>query len=330
MKIRTAHMIQTNKITDKIRVIDSHTAGEPTRIVIEGGPKLRGGTLSEMRDDFAANFDKYRSAIVQEPRGSDVLVGGLLVKSPNPECVTGIIFFNNAGVLGMCGHGTIGLAATLSYLGEIGPGVYKIDTPVGIVTVQLHQNGDVSVENVVSYSYRSEVKVEIPGHGTLFGDIAWGGNWFFLISNHGKTLHIDNAEDLTQFTWQIRLELERQGITGKDGALIDHVELFAPCDPDVANSKNFVMCPGKAYDRSPCGTGTSAKLACLAAHGELLPGQIFRQASILNTVFQGSYQNCNGGIVPTITGQAFVTADSTLILNSADPLCFGITKSIGL
>ncbi len=308
----------------KIRVIDSHTGGEPTRIIIEGGPVLTGDTIAEKRLDFTANFDHYRSAVVQEPRGSDVLVGGILVKSANPECVSGIIFFNNAGMLYMCGHGTIGLVSTLAYLGELGPGDHKFDTPVGVVSAHLFEDGRVAVQNVPSYRYRKDVPVDVPGIGPVKGDIAWGGNWFFLISEHGQSLVIENVEALTNYTWKIRLALEAAGISGVDGGLIDHIELFSPSPNSDADSRNFVLCPGKAYDRSPCGTGTSAKLACLASDGKLLPGEVWRQESIIGSIFEGSFQESAEGVIPTIIGTASITSDSTLILDSADPFCWGI------
>jgi 4-hydroxyproline epimerase len=310
----------------RIHVIDSHTGGEPTRVVIGGGPDLGGGSLAERRDRFRTRFDTYRSALVNEPRGSDVMVGAILCPPSDPSCAAGIIFFNNVGYLGMCGHGTIGIVATLAYLGRIQPGEHRIETPVGIVHARLQATGQVTVINVPSYRHANHVRVEIPGHGTLFGDVAWGGNWFFLVSEHGQKLEQENIEALVDFTGRIRLALTEQGITGRDGQEIDHVELFSSSKRPSVDSKNFVLCPGKAYDRSPCGTGTSAKLACLYADGKIKPGDIWRQESIIGSVFEGSIQVNNGQVIPSITGSASITGEATLILDSADPYCWGIQK----
>jgi 4-hydroxyproline epimerase len=306
----------------RVRVIDSHTGGEPTRVVIEGGPPLR-GTMAEQLRQFRESHDAFRSAVVNEPRGSDVLVGALLTQPAEPGCTGGVIFFNNVGFLGMCGHGSIGLIATLAWLGRIQPGDHNLATPVGVVHTRLHADGRVSVRNVPSYRLRESVAVQVDGHGKIVGDIAWGGNWFFLVREHGQNLDLANVETLTDYTWRVRKALERAGITGDDGHVIDHVELFAPAREAGNDSRNFVMCPGKAYDRSPCGTGLSAKLACLHADDELAPGETWRQESITGSVFEGSYQLQDGKVIPTITGEAWVNADSTLILDPRDPNCWG-------
>jgi 4-hydroxyproline epimerase len=305
-----------------IRVIDSHTAGEPTRVIIDGGPDLGGGSMAERRERFRRDFDHYRSAVVNEPRGSDPVVGALLCDAVDPNATAGVIFFNNVGYLGMCGHGTIGLIVTLAHLGRIGPGVHRIETPVGVVSAELHPEGDVSVANVASYRYRTDVSVDVPGYGTLTGDIAWGGNWFFLVKEHAEELDLRNVDRLTEVTWAIRQALERNGITGEHGGEIDHVELYG--SSKIADSRNFVLCPGRAYDRSPCGTGTSAKLACLVADGRLAPGEVWRQESIVGTLFEGSVRIIDGTIFPTIRGKAFVNAEATLILDDRDPFCWGI------
>ncbi|KAF1021085.1 MAG: 4-hydroxyproline 2-epimerase [Paracidovorax wautersii] len=255
----------------KIHVIDTHTGGEPTRLVIGGFPNLGSGSMAERRARLAEHFDDWRAATALEPRGSDVMVGALLCKPVDPAHAAGVIFFNNSGYLGMCGHGTIGLVASLAYLGRIGPGDHVIETPVGDVRATLHPDGSVSVHNVPAYRLHHAVTVDVPGLGPVTGDVAWGGNWFFLISDHGQRVHGDHLDALTHYAWTVRQALAAQGITGAQGAEIDHIELFAD-DPE-ADSRNFVPCPGRAYDRSPCGTGTSAKLACLAADGKLAPGQ---------------------------------------------------------
>jgi 4-hydroxyproline epimerase len=307
----------------KIRVIDSHTGGEPTRVVTEGGPDLGGGTVADRRNVFRERFDAFRSAIVNEPRGSDVWVGGLLVEPSDPSCDAGVIFFNNVGYLGMCGHGTIGVMATLAYQGRIGPGERRIETPVGAVAATLHDSGDVSIRNVPSYRHRKAVAVSVEGFGAVTGDVAWGGNWFFLAEDHGQALDLANVEALTDFTRRIRRGLERDGVTGADGAEIDHIELFGPSEKPGVQSRNFVLCPGNAYDRSPCGTGTSAKLACLYADSKLKAGETWRQESIVGSVFEGTVSEEGGAVIPTIRGRAHVNAEATLILDSDDPFGWG-------
>ena len=308
----------------KIRVIDSHTGGEPTRLVISGGPDLGSGPLSARLGRFRAQHDDFRSAVVNEPRGSDVMVGALLCEPVDPACAAGVIFFNNVGYLGMCGHGTIGLVATLSYLDRIKPGEHRIETPVGTVSAILHDGGEVTVNNVPSYRSAAKVAVDVPGFGPVCGDVAWGGNWFFLAEAQGHELTLNHVEPLTNFTWAIRQALRTQRITGANGEEIDHIELFGPAQNPGVNSRNFVLCPGKAYDRSPCGTGTSAKLACLYADGKLLEGQVWKQESIVGSVFEGTVAVRGGKLYPSIKGSAFVNADSELILDPHDPLCMGI------
>ncbi len=310
----------------KIHIIDSHTGGEPTRLIVDGGPDLGNGTLAERVKIFRDKFDHYRSAVVCEPRGSDVLVGALLCKPHDPSCSAGVIFLNNVGYLGMCGHGTIGLISTLAYQGVLTVGKHKIDTPVGAVEVELHEDQSVSVHNVPAYRSQHAVKIDVEGHGTVTGDVAYGGNWFFLVADHGQDMRLANVEALTSFSWRVREALNAAGITGDDGAEIDHIELFAAPSSHENDSQNFVLCPGKAYDRSPCGTGTSAKLACLAADKKLNEGETWRQESIIGSVFEGSFKQSSelGKIHPTIRGTAFVNAEAQLILNENDPFVWGI------
>ena len=306
----------------RLHVIDSHTGGEPTRLVMDGFPALAGNSIAAQLDNLRTHHDTWRRACLLEPRGNDVLVGALYCAPVTPGATCGVIFFNNAGYLGMCGHGTIGLVASLHYLGRIEPGVHTVDTPVGPVAATLHADGAVTLRNVPAYRFRQRVAVEVPGHGVVHGDIACGGNWFFLVSEHGQALQMDNVDALTDYTWAMLKALERQGIYGEDGALIDHIELFA--DDAHADSRNFVMCPGKAYDRSPCGTGTSAKLACLAADDKLAPGETWVQASITGSQFEGRYEWDGERVRPYITGRAYMTADSTLLIDAQDPFAWGI------
>lgn len=304
----------------EILVIDSHTEGEPTRVVVEGGPELDGQTLAEKRDHFRDFHDRFRSAIITEPRGSDVFVGALYIEPVDETTIGGVIFFNNVGYLGMCGHGTIGLVRTLAHLDRIEPGEHLLDTPVGKVSVALHADGRVSVTNVSSYRAYKNVSINVPGIGTLSGDVAWGGNWFFLCEDHGQPLEQENLDNLIEFAWQVRRAVNEQGYP-----LVDHIELFGPAVSESADSRNFVLCPGKAYDRSPCGTGTSAKLACLAADDNLAEGRTWVQESIIGSRFEGRYTRQADKIVPVISGRAYITAVSTLVLDDEDPYCWGIT-----
>jgi 4-hydroxyproline epimerase len=314
------------KSMKRIRIIDSHTGGEPTRTVIFGYPDLGNGSMAERLERLKTEHDDYRSAVVNEPRGSDAVVGALLCEPVDPSCAAGVIFFNNVGYLGMCGHGTIGLVATLEYMGRITSGTHRIETPVGVVAAQLHEDGKVTIQNVPSYRHRAGVAVDVQGYGMVYGDIAWGGNWFFLVNQHNFDLSLANLDELTAFTWQIRQALGEQGITGAAGQEIDHIELFAPSELAEVNSKNFVLCPGKAYDRSPCGTGTSAKLACLYADGKLAAGEVWQQESIVGSLFAGSVAIADEKVYPSITGSAFITAEADLILDERDPFCMGIRR----
>jgi 4-hydroxyproline epimerase len=306
-----------------ISIIDSHTGGEPTRLIIDGGPDLGAGPLADRLARFRDQFDHVRSAVVCEPRGSDVLVGALLCAPHAPDCVAGVIFFNNVAYLGMCGHGMIGVVASLAFLKRIAPGKHRIDTPAGVVAAELHADGTVTIGNVASYRSRHAVTVQVENVGPVTGDVAYGGNWFFLVADHALVIEAGNVDALSTFAIAVRRALEAEGITGDGGALIDHVELFAPSRTGN-DSQNFVLCPGKAYDRSPCGTGTSAKLACLAADGKLEEGALWRQESVIGSVFEASYRRENGKIRPSIRGRAWVNAQSQLIFDDSDPFVWGI------
>jgi 4-hydroxyproline epimerase len=308
-----------------VQVVDSHTEGEPTRVVIAGGPALGNGPLVERLERFRAEFDGFRSGVVCEPRGSEVVVGALLLEPVEPESAAAVIFFNDVGYLGMCGHGTIGVVTTLAHLGRIGPGEHRIETTVGTVSARLNEDGSVTVANVASYRYKAGVAVDVPGVGRFVGDVAWGGNWFFLVGEHPLELVAANRTELIAASSAIRTALHANGITGADGRLIDHVEFFsAPRDAENS-SRNFVLCPGASFDRSPCGTGTSAKLACLFADGKLLPGQVWRQESILGTVFEGTVEALGDGRVsPRIRGRAWITSEATLLFDATDPFVAGI------
>ena len=321
-----------------LKIIDSHTGGEPTRMVYEGFPELSGQSIQEKLQDFKQNFDHLRQSIILEPRGNDVLVGAILCPPSDPRATAGVIFFNNHGYLGMCGHGTIGVIASLAYQQKITAGDHYLETSVGLVKATLHDDGSCSVQNIPSYRYQKQVEVQVPNIGPIYGDIAWGGNWFFLVNDHKQAIEANNVEALTQFSIQIKKALHKSGIMGANNGEIDHIELFGKSDLTGTNSKNFVLCPGSAYDRSPCGTGTSAKLACLAADNVLAPGETWYQQSIIGSVFSASYQPIDvlshhsslhnhpiNTIIPTIRGYAYVCAETSLIVQDSDPFKWGIS-----
>jgi 4-hydroxyproline epimerase len=316
--------VMTHSNIGKVHVIDSHTGGEPTRVVVSGGPKLVPSSLSARVSQLRDEFDQFRSAVVNEPRGHEAVVGALLCEPQDPTCSAGVIFFNNVGYLGMCGHGTIGLAATLAYLGRWNPGLHRIETPVGVVEAELHDTNQVTVNNVPSYRLWKGVKVPVSGFGEVCGDVAWGGNWFFLTNDCPVGLEFQNIEALTNYAWDIRQTLQRNGITGADGQEIDHIEVSGRARSAGCHSRNFVLCPGKSYDRSPCGTGTSAKLACLHADGRLAEGEIWRQESIVGSVFEGSVIVKDHLVHPRIKGSAWITAEAHLVFDRRDPFCWGI------
>jgi 4-hydroxyproline epimerase len=312
------------------RIIDSHTGGEPTRLVLAGGPDLGTGPMAERRERFRRDHDRWRRALANEPRGNDVIVGGIVTPPEHAGSVCGIVFFNNVGYIGMCGHGTIGLVATLAWLGRIGPGRHAIDTPVGTVSAELHADGGVTVANVPAYRHRAQMALEVPGHGRVHGDVAWGGNWFFLCHDHGLPLDAAHLPELLALSEAVRRALNAAGITGAAGAEIDHIELLGPAQAAAHQGRSFVLCPGGAYDRSPCGTGTSAKLACLAADGALKPGEVWHQESVIGSVFAAHYERDDGGddqplrVRPFIHGRAHVTLDAQVVFDPQDPFAWGL------
>ena len=308
-----------------MRVIDSHTAGEPTRAIVEGGPELGVGRLAERAARFESGHAWIRRALLTEPRGFDAMVGALLCPPDDPSCATGIVFFDTAGNLGMCGHGTIGVAATLAFLGRIASGTHRFETPVGVVAVEAKSANEIAVENVESYRREAGASVEVEGLGRVTGDVAWGGNWFFQCPQAPLPLEMENVPALTDAAARVQTALARAGIAGADGARVDHIQFFGPPSSAAADSRNFTLCPGGAYDRSPCGTGTSARLACLAADGALAPGETWVQESIIGSTYRAHYRRgAGGGIVPTVEGRAFVVGETVLHFAPDDPYRTGI------
>jgi 4-hydroxyproline epimerase len=328
-------MLRSRMQASRIRFIDSHTEGEPTRVIVAGAPALAGRTVAEQAADLAARHDWFRSAVINEPRGNDVLVGALLVPPADPTAAAGVIFFNNVGLLGMCGHGTIGVVRTLAHLGRCAPGAVRLETPVGTVEATLlaadpGQAPAVQVANVRSWVHRRDVALRLADGRTVHGDIAWGGNGFFLCEDHGERVELGNLAELTRTSWEIRAALEDAGLSSIDGHPVDHVELLADARDPANHGRSFVLCPGGAYDRSPCGTGTSAKLACLAARGGLAPGATWRQESVIGSVFEAWYAAApEGGVRPTVRGRAWIVAEGELVVEPSDPYRHGIPSAAG-
>jgi proline racemase len=308
-----------------IRVIDSHTEGEPTRVVVDGWPELKAGTMEARREELRRDYDHLRRAVICEPRGHSAIVGALLTPPVTPGAAAGIVFFNNGTYLGMCGHGLIGVVRTLQYLGRLSPGVATFDTPVGTVRAELADDGCVTIENVVSRCHKLDVSVDVPGLGKVTGDVAYGGNWFFITEQDLGEISLENAPSLIGVTQRIQDALDAHGISKAGGADIDHIELSGPAQRLDADARNFVLCSGGDYDRSPCGTGTSAKMAVLHARGKLKIGDDWRQESVTGSLFTGWLtQNKAGELIPHIRGTAFVTGESTLYFDPADPFRLGI------
>jgi 4-hydroxyproline epimerase len=311
-------------------IVDSHTEGEPTRVILEGGPDLGSGSLSERAARLATEYKDFYRSVVLEPYGQEAMVGALLTEPTNPECVAGVIYFDAAAVIGMCGHGTIGVAATLAHIGKIGIGTHKIETPVGIVEVTLSDKNTITVRNIDSYRFKKAITLEVEGIGKVTGDIAYGGNWFFMVDDSPTPVLPSNIRGLTEAGIAIREAIYAQGIKGGNDGIIDHIVLYGPALTEKGHTRNFVLCPDDAYDRSPCGTGCSARLSCLAADNRLAPGEEIYQESTIGSGYTLSYELSTsptapkGSIVPSITGQAFITREATLINNPNDPLKKGI------
>ncbi len=311
-----------------LEVIDSHTGGEPTRVIVSGWPQPVGVTMENRLQYMVKNQDHLRKASICEPRGHDAMVGALLTPPINSGSITGVIFFNDVGYLGMCGHALIGTVSTLKFMGKIGSGKMRIDTPAGTVSAELGEDGMVTLENVYSYLYKENVKIEVPGLGEVNGDIGYGGNWFFMTDSVPLEPKMENLEALMSTAKLIRKTLEERGIAGPEGEKIDHVEYYGkPVNPR-AHSRNFVLCPGNAYDRAPCGTGTSAKLAALHHKGKLKVGELWIQESITGSIYECYLMEKEGQLIPVIRSPAFVVSQTTLFFNPTDPFCWGIPNAV--
>lgn len=301
-----------------IEIVDSHTEGEPTRVVLDGWPACAGDTMEAKRESMSKEHDHLRRAVVCEPRGHNAVVGAVLTPPVSEQAVAGVIFFNNSGYLGMCGHGLIGVVKTLEHLGRLQGEVALLDTPVGTVGAAVNKDGSVTIRNVPAVCHSLDAEIEVLGLGKVVGDVAWGGNWFFLTSLPELRLELGNLGKLLEVTQRIRAALDKASLLGEEGE-IDHVELFGPSPRSDTDSRNFVLCPGGEYDRSPCGTGTSAKMAVLFARGELALGEEWRQESITGGRFLAWLEAAGDDLVPHIRGRAWITGHGQLRFDDEDP-----------
>ena len=311
------------RATNYFAAVDSHTEGMPTRVITGGLGPIPGSSMQERRLYFEKHLDDLRLLLMREPRGHSAMSGAFLQPPTRPDADWGVLFVEVSGLLPMCGHGTIGLVTSLAHVGRLSVGQHAVETPVGTVQTELHSDGTVSVDNVECRCHAMDVELLLPGYGSVVGDVAWGGNWFFLIEGGPCELSRGNIPKLMDFTERVKNALTKAGVTGAGGEAIDHVEVSGPPVGPAADSRNFVLCPGGMYDRSPCGTGTSAKLASLYARGRLKPGQVWRQEGILGGVFEGVLVPRGDRFIPRITGRAYVTGEAELVLDDRDPFCYG-------
>lgn len=317
-------------LPDRLRVVDSHTIGEPTRLVIDDSfverLELGGGTVADRRGVFRERYDHVRRALVGDPRGAEAMVGVIMLPPSEPGCRAGAIYFNRVGYLDMCGHATIGLAVTLGRLGRIAPGPWRLETPAGIVGVSWHGGHEATFECVPPRRIRRGLTVACAAGGRVTGDVATSGLWFFLCRDHGLPLVPEAIPRLLERAWSIRRALEAAGIAGDRGEPIDHIVLLGPPQDPGNQGRAFVLCPDGAFDRSPCGTATSSLIGCLHEDGLLAAGERWRQESILGGVYEASYRLDGGVCRPAVRGGAWITAESELHFDPADPYRSGLPR----
>ncbi|MGI9177053.1 MAG: proline racemase family protein, partial [Pirellulales bacterium] len=311
---------------------DSHTIGEPTRVVVDetfaAALALGDGSVRRRRDLFRERYDHVRRALVGDPRGAVAMVGVVLVPPHDPACRLGAFYFNRVGYLDMCGHATIGLAVTLGSLGRIEPGSFRLETPAGSVGVTWHGGIDASFECVPPRRIHRGLAVDCGSGQTVTGDVATSGLWFYLCRDHGIAVTPAEIPRLTDLAWTIRRGLEARGITGDGGEIIDHIVLLGPPSTSGNDGKAFVLCPDGAFDRSPCGTGTSALVGCLHEDGLLAEGRTWRQESVLGGIYEARVRREGEILVPTVRGQAWITAESELRFAIDDPYRTGLTNDL--
>ena len=342
--MRRRHDAGMLQFAQVIQAVDSHTAGEPTRIVTGGLPPLAGASMAEKRTILQRDHDGLRRALVLEPRGHDAIVLAYLLPPCTPGAHLGVVFANDAGYLGMCGHGAIGVATVAVAMGMVAAvepvTEVVLDTPAGVVPCRVAVAGgkvkSVTITNVPSFLFAQRVVVPVHGFGKVAADIAYGDNWFAFVEADQLGLMVEKTHlpVLMQAATAVREALVREGVRGRHpersgDEIVDHVKLFAPLAGDEPGARALTLCPGAAYDRSPCGTGTSAKLAVLHAKGELEIGAWFRSQSVLATEFRArvvreTRVGPHPAIVPEVTGSAWITGFPTFVLDPEDPCRFGI------
>lgn len=325
----------------QIKVIDSHTMGEPTRIIYDGFPKLKGNTMMEKKNDLMEHYDFLRTALMLEPRGHRDMFGALLTEPVHEEAHFGVIFLESNGCLNMCGHGSIGAAAMIVETGmvEVKEPYTEVvlDAPSGIIRTKVHvvegKAVEVSILNVPAFLYQQNQEIDVPGWGKIPFDISFGGSFFALVDTEkiGLSLEIENVNRITELGMAL-LDRMKEEVEVKhpylDITTVDLVEFYGPSKNTEANMKNCVIFGNAQVDRSPCGTGTSAKIATLYTKGELKIGQEFVYESITGSLFRGEVTKEVevGGykaVIPQITGSAYITGINQYIIDEKDPLAYG-------
>jgi 4-hydroxyproline epimerase len=315
-----------------ICVVDSHTIGEPTRLVLDdafvAGLDLGTGSVFSRREVFRSRYDDVRRALVTDPRGVEAMVGVILVPPADPTCDLGAFYFNRVGYLDMCGHATIGLAVSLGHTGRITPGPFRMETPAGVVGVEWHGGSDASFQSVTPRRIHRGLSIRCPDGSIVTGDVATSGLWFFICRDHGLPVVPEAIPQLLERSWAIRRSLGAAGVTGDTGEVIDHIVLMGPPLDPANSARNFVLCPDGAFDRSPCGTATSALVGCLHEDVQLAEGAVWRQESILGGLYEASVRTQAGVLVPTVRGRAWITAEATLQFSADDPYRAGLPQAI--
>ena len=322
-------------------IIDGHTCGNPVRLVAGGGPLLTGATMMERRAHFLAEFDWIRTGLMFEPRGHDMMSGSILYPPTRPDCDTGILFIETSGCLPMCGHGTIGTVTMAIEHGLVNPktpGVLRLDTPAGLVVAEYRQEGqyveEVRITNVPAYLHAEALAVDCPGLGEITVDVAYGGNFYGIVEPQAnyRDMADFSAGELIGMSPVLRQRLnERYSFVHPDNPGISGLSHIlwtgAPLDPE-ADARNAVFYGDKAIDRSPCGTGTSARMAQLHAKGRLKAGDGFVHESIIGSLFKGRVEKevpvaGRTGIIPSIGGWARTTGYNTIFIDDRDPYAHG-------
>jgi len=330
-----------SKINQEFKCIDAHTCGNPVRVIVEGGPDLKGDSMSQKRQHFLEEFDWIRKGLMFEPRGHDMMSGSILYPPSDPQNDVGILFIETSGCLPMCGHGTIGTVTVMIEEGLIEPkipGKLRLETPAGLVHVSYKTEGNkctsVRLTNIKSYLHSEKLEVNCPDLGTLTVDVAYGGNFYAIVDpqTHFKGIQDHTADQLISWSRVIRKEMnEKFSFNHPDNETIcglSHLLWTGKTISKEATARNAVFYGDKAIDRSPCGTGTSARMAQWSAKGMLIPGEEFIHESIIGSKFIGRIEeetelDGKKAIIPSIQGWARIIGYNTIIIDEEDPYAFG-------